>query len=237
MILSIAGEDPDHVMSTGGSYLHQRIADVTTTHLEFPSGLRAHIFVSWLHPYKEQKLVVVGDQTMAVFDDTQSWADKLHLYSHRIRWGNNLPVTGKGNAERVQVAEAEPLFGECKQFPDVIQPGKNPPTDGREGLRILRILCASQASFHSNGARIQTKETIHPINKASRGPTIHDTAIFDHGVSTRDDSKIWNFPHIPKASSIGKGCHSGKTSSSVPMWPLETDARYKRMFPYNRRYA
>ena len=57
-------------MTTGGYYLHQRIADVTTTHLDFPSGLKAHIFVSWLHPFKEQKLVVVGDAKMAVFDDT-----------------------------------------------------------------------------------------------------------------------------------------------------------------------
>ena len=59
MILSLADEEPDHVMATGGNYLHKKIADVTTTHLEFPSGLRAHIFVSWLHPFKVQQLVVV----------------------------------------------------------------------------------------------------------------------------------------------------------------------------------
>jgi len=71
MILSLAGEDPESVMATGGNYLHQKIADVTTTHLEFSSGLQAHIFVSWLHPFKEQKLILVGDRKMAVFDDTK----------------------------------------------------------------------------------------------------------------------------------------------------------------------
>jgi len=62
MILSIAGERPESIMTAGGNYLHQRIADATLTHLNFPSGLKAHVFVSWLHPIKEQKLVVVGDK-------------------------------------------------------------------------------------------------------------------------------------------------------------------------------
>ena len=85
MILSLADEEPESVLTTGGNYLHQKIADVTTTHLDFPSGLQAHIFVSWLHPFKDQKLVVVGDRKMAVFDDTQPWKDKLLLYPHQIK--------------------------------------------------------------------------------------------------------------------------------------------------------
>jgi len=92
MILSLAGEEPESVIATGANYLHRKIADVTTTHLEFASGLRAHIFVSWLHPFKEQKLVVVGNRKMAVFDDTQPWEEKLLLYSHQIRWENYMPV-------------------------------------------------------------------------------------------------------------------------------------------------
>jgi UDP-2-acetamido-3-amino-2,3-dideoxy-glucuronate N-acetyltransferase len=85
MILALAGEEPESLITTGGNYLHQQIADVTTTRLVFPSGLRAHIFVSWLHPFKEQKLVVVGENKMAVFDDTQPWEDKLLLYPHQIK--------------------------------------------------------------------------------------------------------------------------------------------------------
>ena len=83
MILSFAGEEPESVLTTGGNYLHKRIADVTTTHLDFPSGLRAHIFVvSWLHPFKVQQLVVVGERKMAVFNDTLPWPDKLLVYPH-----------------------------------------------------------------------------------------------------------------------------------------------------------
>ena len=105
MILSLAGEEPERVQATGGYYLHKKIADVTTTHLDFPSGLKTHIFVSWLHPFKEQKLVVVGDKKMAVFDDTKDWQDKLLLYAHEIRWENNMPVPAKAEPERVEVPQ------------------------------------------------------------------------------------------------------------------------------------
>ena len=87
MILALAGEEPESVVATGGNYLHKRIADVTTTHLTFSSGLQAHVFVSWLHPFKEQKLVVVGDKKMAVFNDTKPWDDKLFIFPHKIRLG------------------------------------------------------------------------------------------------------------------------------------------------------
>ena len=151
MILRLSGEMPESVQATGGNYLHQRIADVTTTHLSFPSGLKAHIFVSWLHPFKEQKLVVVGDKKMAVFDDTLPWKEKLRLYPHQINWENNIPVPDRAEAELVDVAEAEPLKLECLHFLDCIANGKNPLTDGAEGLRVLKVLKASQSSLDTEG--------------------------------------------------------------------------------------
>ena len=99
MILSLVGEEPSEVTATGGYYLHKTIADVTTTHLAFPGGEQAHVFVSWLHPFKEQKLVVVGDRAMAVFDDGQPWSDKLLLYPHRIDWRETMPVPQRAEAD------------------------------------------------------------------------------------------------------------------------------------------
>ena len=83
MILSLTGEMPNSISAKGASYLHKVIADVTNTYLTFPSGVNAHIFVSWLHPFKEQKLIVVGSEGMAVFDDMKGWGEKLQLYPHR----------------------------------------------------------------------------------------------------------------------------------------------------------
>jgi len=139
MILSLAGEQPERLMTTGGNYLHQKIADVTTTHMEFPSGLQAHIFVSWLHPFKEQKLVVVGDKKMAVFDDTLPWEDKLLLYAHQINWKNNMPVPTKADPERVDIDQEEPLRQECQHFLNCITDGKIPLTDGEEGSGSLEF--------------------------------------------------------------------------------------------------
>ena len=147
MILSLTGEMPDKTFATGGNYLHKQIADVTTTHMEFPSGLKAHIFVSWLHPFKEQKLVVVGDKKMAVFDDTLPWEDKLLLYPHQIDWQNNAPVPIKGEPERVDIPRDEPLKLECQHFLDCIANGVKPITDGREGLRVLKVLNDAQRSL------------------------------------------------------------------------------------------
>jgi len=227
MILTLAGEEPVSVLATGGNYLHQQIADVTTTHLEFPSGMRAHIFVSWLHPFKEQKLVVVGDKKMAVFDDTQPWADKLLLYPHEILWKNNIPVPTKAEPERVNVIQDEPLRLECQHFLDCsLGNGCRPITDGREGLRVLKILNASQQSLDRLGERIDVSiknavsNASSPLNKK---PTpqeidphlppsclIHETAIVDDGVMIGEGTKIWHFSHILSGTQIGDGCNIGQ---------------------------
>lgn len=210
MILSIAGEDPEYIISTGGNYLHKRIADVTTTHLEFASGMRAHIFVSWLHPFKEQKLVIMGDQKMAVFDDMQPWIDKLHLYSHKIRWKNNLPIVEKGEPERIQIAEAEPLRCECRQFLQAIQTGKKPLTDGEEGLRVLRVLNASQTSLSQNGQRIHFTRAFPHANEENPISFIHESAVLDDNVSVGEGTKVWHFSHVLTGSVIGNHCSIGQ---------------------------
>jgi UDP-2-acetamido-3-amino-2,3-dideoxy-glucuronate N-acetyltransferase len=173
MILTIAGELPESVLATGGNYLHQRIADVTTTHLEFPSGLKAHIFVSWLHPFKDQKLVVVGDRKMAVFDDTKPWLDKLLLYAHEIRWEKNMPVPARAEPDRLDIQQAEPLRLECEHFLDCIKMGKRPQTDGNEGLAVLKILNAGQRSLNENGmkvcidSKLAGRKEVHPVDRST----------------------------------------------------------------------
>lgn len=222
MILSLAGEEPEFVIATGGNYLHQKIADVTTTHMEFPSGLKAHIFVSWLHPFKDQKLVVVGDRKMAVFDDTKPWEDKLLLYPHEIIWENNVPVPAKANPERMEISESEPLRLECEHFLDCISNGKQPITDGQEGLRVLKILKASQRSLDNNGSQIRISNENHIISSlsgieyqasditASQDFFAHPTSIIDHECEIGKDTKVWHFSHILSGSRIGEQCNIGQ---------------------------
>ena len=223
MILALAGEEPESVLSTGGNYLHQKIADVTTTHLEFPSGLQAHIFVSWLHPFKDQKLVVVGDRKMAVFDDTQPWQDKLLLYPHQINWKNHMPVPHKAEAQRVHIPEAEPLQCECQHFLDCISNNFQPVTDGQEGLKVLKVLKASQASLNDSGRKVRLPIHDRQGHKDQRSSPavanpltseadifVHPTAVIDNNVTIGEKTKIWHFSHILSGSSVGDGCNIGQ---------------------------
>jgi UDP-2-acetamido-3-amino-2,3-dideoxy-glucuronate N-acetyltransferase len=210
MILSLVEEEPERVHATGGNYLHRKIADVTTTHMDFPSGLKAHIFVSWLHPFKEQKLVVVGDRKMAVFDDTQPWEDKLLLYPHEIRWKEYAPVASKANPERVEIDRKEPLRIECEHFLHCISTGSRPLTDGKEGLRVLRVLNAGQRSLDGfTGGK--TFDKVRRFEGEKKEPYfVHPTAVLDGEVTIGQDTKIWHFSHILSGSRIGKGCNLGQ---------------------------
>jgi len=210
MILSLAGEEPEHVYATGGNYLHKKIADVTTTHFEFPSGLRAHIFVSWLHPFKEQRLVVVGDKKMAVFDDTQPWKDKLLLYPHQISWQNNSPLPVKGEPERIEIPESEPLRQECEHFLDCMSTGQHPITDGEEGLRVLRILNIAQSSLNTEGRSFGRSPVDSDRAPADKDYFAHETAIIDDKVEIGSGTKIWHFSHVLPGSKIGKKCNIGQ---------------------------
>ncbi len=211
MILSLLGEEPEKVIATGGNFLHNHIADVTTTHLEFPSGAKAHIFVSWLHPFKEQKIVVVGDNKMAVFDDTLPWEEKLLLYPHKVEWENNIPVPSKAEAERVEIPQDEPLFLECKHFLDCMESGKAPRTDAKEGLRVLKVLNASQKSLNEHSREVL-------LNTGANTPSanVHETAVVDENVEIGSGTKIWHFSHILGGTTIGENCNLGQNVVAGP---------------------
>jgi UDP-2-acetamido-3-amino-2,3-dideoxy-glucuronate N-acetyltransferase len=147
MLLSLVGAEPTEVWATGASYLSAGVADVTTTHLDFPDGIRAHVHVSWLHPFKEQRLVVVGSDAMAVFDDTRGWEDKLVLFDHGVDWTDGRPRPARAEGQPVALEPTEPLRMECEHFLDCVASGDTPRTDGHEGLRVLRVLARAQASL------------------------------------------------------------------------------------------
>jgi UDP-2-acetamido-3-amino-2,3-dideoxy-glucuronate N-acetyltransferase len=211
MILSLAGEEPESVMATGGNYLHQKIADVTTTHLAFPSGLKAHVFVSWLHPFKEQKLVVVGDRKMAVFNDTNPWADKLVLYPHEIKWAGGIPVAAKAEPEREVLLETEPLRSECQHFLESIVTGQVPQTDGHEGVRVLKVLNESQRSLDEYTRNTEGRNPVSPTPESANDSFfVHSKAVIDEDVNIGDGTKIWHFSHILAGSHIGENCNIGQ---------------------------
>ncbi|OGQ46673.1 MAG: oxidoreductase [Deltaproteobacteria bacterium RIFCSPLOWO2_02_FULL_46_8] len=140
VILMLVGEEPSRVFAFGGAYVNRGIVDTTLTTLEFSSsGIRGHIFVNWLHPYKEQKLVVVGSNAMAVFDDCAK--DKLTVYPHTIEIKDgHIPVAHKAEGQAVPLTGQEPLTEELRHFINCVNQRTVPKTDGREALRVLSVL-------------------------------------------------------------------------------------------------
>jgi predicted dehydrogenase len=152
VILRLMGSLPFQVAAYGGSYVQPNIADVTVTQLLFDNGVRAHIHVSWLHPFKEQRLVVVGSRQMASFDDV---AKRLVLYDQRVELKEGEPVPIQRHGEEVPFARDEPLRIECQAFLEALHTRRSPVTDGPSGLRVLKVLQAAQRSLIMNGEPVQ----------------------------------------------------------------------------------
>lgn len=205
VILGLVGELPELIQAQGGSYFHEQVADTTMSMLTFSSGLRAHIFVSWLHPFKEQKLVVVGDRKMVVFDDTAPWPDKLLIYPHTVEWRENVPVALKANAERVAIVEEEPLNAECRHFLDCVRTRETPRTDVKEGLRVLSVLNACQRAL-----QLGRPVSLANVTREMHDYFLHETAVIDSDVAIGANTKIWHFSHALSGTRIGERCNIGQ---------------------------
>jgi acetyltransferase-like isoleucine patch superfamily enzyme len=202
MILDLVGQEPVEVRAVGSWPLHRDVADVTTTHLAFPGGEQAHVFVSWLHPFKEQKLVVVGDRGMAVFDDREPWESKLAVYPHRVDWRDGLPEPVRADAKPVSLKQDEPLEVECRHFLECVATGSTPRTDWREGVRVLRVLQAAERSLgdrHSPGSSL-----------TFAGVMVHESAYVDEPSEIGAGTKIWHFSHVLAGSRVGRDCTIGQ---------------------------
>lgn len=148
VILRLMGSMPFQVICCGGSYVQPNIADVTITNLLFDNGVRAHIHVSWLHPFKEQRLVVIGQKKMASFDDVEK---KLVLFDRRVEVKDQMPVPVQGQGEEISFDRGEPLRLECQAFLRAVASRIAPLTDGWSGLRVLHVLQSAQRSLVTNG--------------------------------------------------------------------------------------
>ena len=201
-ILCLLGEEPISIAAHGGNYLNNHVADVTLTSCNFASGVTAHIFVSWLHPFKEQKLVVVGDRQMAVFDDMQTEL-KLVLYPHKIEWLDRHPIAKQSEGQVVPLPALEPLRLECLHFLECISTRQTPNTDGNNGVRVLRILNASERSLKNHGE-------VQRLDEPEPHFFVDPTAKVDQPSKIGSGTHIWHFSHIMANSVIGENCNLGQ---------------------------
>jgi UDP-2-acetamido-3-amino-2,3-dideoxy-glucuronate N-acetyltransferase len=201
-ILFLLDEVPVRVAAQGGCYINSRIFDTTLTTCDFQSGAKAHVFVSWLHPFKEQKLTIVGGRKMAVFDDVEP-ERKLVLYAHRIDWLDRVPVAHKEDGHVIPLPHVEPLQQECEHFLECIEQRHKPRTDGESALHVIQVLERCEQSLLKSG---------NPLEFVTAGPKYfaHQTAVIDEGCEIGEGTKIWHFTHIMSGSKLGRNCNLGQ---------------------------
>ncbi len=202
VILLLLGKMPQKVSAHGGYYLQPDIADITVTTMTFSGGAAAHIFVNWLHPYKEQKFVIVGDKGMALFDDGAP-KDKLLVYNHQIDWLEGYPVPRPRAAQIIEVSSEEPLKIECQDFLHCIETRQKPRMDGHKGLQVLEVLSYCQRSLEENGKIIS-------LGDVAKGFYVHETRMVEGSCRIGEGTKIWHFCHIMPEVSIGTNCVLGQ---------------------------
>jgi predicted dehydrogenase len=151
VLLRLAGEEPFEVEARGESYMREGIEDVVFCFLRFPSGLAAHLHLSWLDPHKERRFTVVGEQRMATFDD-MALEGKITIYDKGFdeqagRGSYGEYITRSGDIWSPRLPNTEPLRTECEHFVTSIREGTTPISDGESGLRVVRVLEALQQSL------------------------------------------------------------------------------------------
>jgi UDP-2-acetamido-3-amino-2,3-dideoxy-glucuronate N-acetyltransferase len=159
------GEMPVRVWAEGNSILSENVVDIASIYMDFAAGVSARVHVSWISPYKEQKITVVGSKATAIFDDRADWQDKLLVFNHQIVYRDGRPWSVKAQAERFDIAECEPLREECAHFLNSVKYGTAPRTDSAEAIRVLAVLDSAHRALGKGkppGPGVRRKKVTQP---------------------------------------------------------------------------
>ncbi len=195
---------PESISCYGGAFVQPHIHDTTMTILRYQENIVGHIFVSWLHPFKEHRLVVIGTKGMISFED--SAADKKLLFFEKgIDWVYGEPVKREGKIESIPYDPIPPLEAEFRHFIDCIE-GKaaNTVINGEKGVEVLTIL--EEASQQLRSPFFPTLDK----KPEKQSFFIHPSAMADEGCEIGEGTQIWHFSHILSGSKIGKYCKLGQ---------------------------
>src|SRR5947209_7865956 len=152
VVLYLADEEPWEVVAHGESYVRDGVEDVVFCFLRFPSGLSAHMHLSWLDPHKERRFTVVGSRRMATFDDMEI-ERKVTVYDKGFdqdfqSYGEY--IARSGDVWSPRVSNEEPLRIECSHFVECVREGREPRSGAESGVRVVRVLEALQRSLEES---------------------------------------------------------------------------------------
>lgn len=189
----LTNSNPTQVISEGAAFVQPHIHDSTVTILKYPNNIVGHIFVSWLHPFKEHRIVVIGSKGMISFDDA-SEEKELFFYEKGVDIVSGQPVRRDGPTERIPYQKLSPLTCELQAFLKAIKTGEAPLSDGKSGVEVLSIL------------ELATKD----VCPSKQNYFVHESSYVDENVEIGEGTKIWHFSHIQTGARIGKSCSLGQ---------------------------
>ncbi len=200
------GELPEEIICRGGTFLQPNIHDTTMTILKYPNNIVAHIFVSWLHPFKEQRLVVIGSKGMLSFEDS-SLKKELLFYEKGFDLVKGEPVKRDGPTAMVEYDDNMPLTDELKYFVEHLDGKPVRIASGQNGVDVLQIL---EIATKSMVERKELKFEATSAKKEKINYFVHEKAVVDDNVEIGDGTKIWHFSHVQSGAKIGKKCVLGQ---------------------------
>jgi UDP-2-acetamido-3-amino-2,3-dideoxy-glucuronate N-acetyltransferase len=205
----LIGSHPIEVVSRGGIYLQPNIHDSSMTVLTYPDNIVGHIFVSWLHPFKEHRIVVIGSKGMFSYEDSSE--DKQVLfYEKGIDWVKGEPIKRDGPTEIIPYEKSLPLTEEMKYFVKHLNGNPIETANAESAIEVLEILQrASDSLLIGRAAKIEKPHLLNE-NQEKLDYFVHPTSEIDKDVVIGNGTKIWNFSHILSGSRIGEKCNIGQ---------------------------
>lgn len=211
----LIGARPTEVLSRGGAFVQPHIHDTTLTILSYPENIVGHIFVSWLHPFKEHRLIVIGSKGMISFEDS-SEDRSLKFYEKGIDWVQGEPVKHDGQTETIPYDPTPPLTLELAYFVSAVREGASiGRADAASAIEVLEILERATASLlagttaNATGLAVTAKESTVPPG-AGAAFHVHPSSYVDEDVAIGEGTRIWHFSHVQSGSRIGAKCSIGQ---------------------------
>lgn len=203
----LINKQPVEIVSRGGAFVQPQIHDSTMTVLKYPDNIVGHIFVSWLHPFKEHRLVVIGSKGMLSFEDSSASQDIL-FYEKGIDWVRGEPIKRDGPTESIAYAKGLPLTEELKYFLDHLDGTPVEIANADNAIAVLEILEQASQSL------LTGKEVNTPVANGQKEEKkdffVHPTSFVDDGVTVGEGTKIWHYSHVQTGSKIGRKVSIGQ---------------------------
>lgn len=193
---------PVDVVSRGGAFLQPTIHDSTLTILKYPGNVSGHIFVSWLHPFKEHRLVIIGDKGMFLFTDAPD-GGRLQFYEKGIDFVRGEPIKRDGPTETIELETVAPLTAELRYFVENLGKGPVKLAGAASGVEVLEILEDATSSLM---AGVEAR----PRRMRTTSYYAHPSSYIDENVDIGEGTKIWHFAHVQSGARIGQHCSIGQ---------------------------